>query len=141
MSGLATQAGTDSSDTRPSWEQVQEQLADMPGEDGVRRRRDAYRPYFLRFGHDVRIAERCRFAHPGRIEIDDDVRINIGALIYGSGGVRMRRWKVRSRFLTFRNRTVPLWSTPRMRPADFSWTRNESYSSTWKYSIGSKQLR
>src|SRR5215510_8301565 len=73
------------------WEDVQTQLGDLPGEEGIVRRRDAYAEYFLGFGRDVRIAEGCRFHHPDRIVLDDDVRINVGALIYGSGGIRIGR--------------------------------------------------
>lgn len=76
---------------RPGFEDVQAELADIPGEEGIRRRREAYRPYFLRFGKDVRIGEGCRFYHPQRISLDDDVRINVNALVYGSGGVHIGR--------------------------------------------------
>jgi len=45
----------------------------------------------MRMGRDVYIAEGCRFYHPDRIVIEDDARFNIGALIYGSGGVWIGR--------------------------------------------------
>ncbi|NDV27502.1 acyltransferase [Desulfovibrio sp. JC010] len=74
-----------------SWEEVQTELADQSGESGILARSKAYKPYFLRFGRGVRIEEGCRFSHPGRIVLDDDTRINQGALIYGSGGIRLGR--------------------------------------------------
>jgi acetyltransferase-like isoleucine patch superfamily enzyme len=74
-----------------NWESVQRQYADVPGEEGVALRREHYTPFFLRLGRDVMIEEGCRFYHPDRIVLDDDVRINIGALVYGSGGVRIGR--------------------------------------------------
>jgi acetyltransferase-like isoleucine patch superfamily enzyme len=74
-----------------AWEAVQDALADLPGEEGVRRRSESYAPFFLRFGRDVFIAAGCRFYHPQRIELEDDVRFNEGALVYGSGGVRIGR--------------------------------------------------
>lgn len=76
---------------KTDWESVQAELADLPGEDAIVRRREAYAEYFMRMGQDVRIGEGCRFYHPERISLDDDVRINVGALIYGSGGVRIGR--------------------------------------------------
>lgn len=74
-----------------SWEEVQTRYADLPGAEGVEQRRLRYRPFFLRMGRDVVIHEGCRFYHPDRIVLEDDVRINIGALIYGSGGIRIGR--------------------------------------------------
>ncbi len=74
-----------------AWESVQDALADLPGEEGVRRRGESYAPFFLRFGREVFIAAGCRFYHPQRIALDDDVRFNEGALVYGSGGVRIGR--------------------------------------------------
>jgi acetyltransferase-like isoleucine patch superfamily enzyme len=74
-----------------TWEAVQAQYADMPGIAGVEARRKHYAPFFLRMGHDVMIEEGCRFYHPDRIVLEDDVRINIGALIYGSGGIWIGR--------------------------------------------------
>lgn len=73
------------------WEAVQALHADLPGEDGAARRAGAYAPYFLRFGKQVFIAPGCRFHHPQRIVLEDDVRINEQALLYGSGGVRIGR--------------------------------------------------
>lgn len=75
----------------PPWETIQAELADIPGEEGVVRRREGYAPYFLRMGRDVWIFEGCRFSHPQHIVLDDDVRINDGAIIYGSGGVWIGR--------------------------------------------------
>lgn len=76
---------------RDAWSEVQDALADLPGDDGAERRRAAYAPFFLRFGADVRIDAGCRFYFPERIALDDDVRINLGALVYGSGGVWIGR--------------------------------------------------
>lgn len=73
------------------WHKIQSELADLPGAEGIEERRKAYRPYFLRFGKDIVIEEGCRFYCPERISLDDDVRLNIGALIYGSGGVHIGR--------------------------------------------------
>lgn len=73
------------------FQRLQERIGDLPGRRGVELRRDRYAPYFLRMGRDVVIEEGCRFSHPDRIILEDDVRINIGALIYGSGGVRIGR--------------------------------------------------
>lgn len=70
---------------------MQAELADLPGEEGIERRRHAYGPFFLRMGTGVRISEGCRFTHPHRIVLDDDARINQSALIYGSGGVIIGR--------------------------------------------------
>lgn len=74
-----------------SWESVQGRYADTPGEAGIRLRRIHYAPYFMRFGCGVVIEEGCRFAHPDRIVLDDDARLNIGCLVYGSGGVWIGR--------------------------------------------------
>lgn len=73
------------------WESVQKKLADIPGHEGARLRRERYAPYFLRFGKDVNIDEGCRFSHPDRIALEDDVRINVGGLFYGSGGIHIGR--------------------------------------------------
>jgi acetyltransferase-like isoleucine patch superfamily enzyme len=73
------------------WAVIQNRLADIPGEKGVRLRSEAYKPFFLRFGDGVRIEEGCRIYHPERIVLEDDVRINVGGLIYGSGGVHIGR--------------------------------------------------
>jgi acetyltransferase-like isoleucine patch superfamily enzyme len=78
-------------DAADDWETVQARFADLPGEDGISVRREAYRPFFLRLGADVRIEAGCRFALPDRIIIDDDARINLGGLFYGSGGIRIGR--------------------------------------------------
>ncbi len=76
---------------RRQWETVQASLADQPGPQGVERRQEAYQPFFLKLGRGVIIHEGCRFTHPERIVLEDDVRINCQALIYGSGGVRLGR--------------------------------------------------
>lgn len=73
------------------WGATQDACADVPGAAGIALRRERYAPFFLRFGRDVVIEEGCRFYHPDRIVIDDDARINIGALIYGSGGLWIGR--------------------------------------------------
>ena len=70
---------------------IQDQFADIPGEEGVLERQRQYKDFFLRFGKDVRIEAGCHFTHPQGIVLDDDVRINRGALIYGSGGVWIGR--------------------------------------------------
>lgn len=74
-----------------AWESVQSRLADLPGEDGANRRAAEYAPFFLRFGARVFIAQGCRFYHPQRIALEDDVRFNENALVYGSGGVHVGR--------------------------------------------------
>jgi len=76
---------------KENWNTIQDKLADIPGKEGIEKRRNAYQPYFLRFGRDIMIEEGCRFYYPERISLDDDVRINIGGLIYGSGGVHIGR--------------------------------------------------
>lgn len=73
------------------WDEIQAELADIPGEKGVALRAEAYAPFFLRFGAGVRIEEGCRFHRPEGIVLDDDVRINVGTLVYGSGGVHFGR--------------------------------------------------
>lgn len=73
------------------WEEIQDRFADVPGEDGVALRSEFYAPFFLRFGEQVRIDQNCRFYHPDRIVLEDDVRINREALVYGSGGVWIGR--------------------------------------------------
>ncbi|MBL9119720.1 MAG: acyltransferase [Phycisphaerae bacterium] len=73
------------------WDAAQVKYGDMPGEDGARKRADAYAPFFLRFGDRVFISPGCRFYHPHRITLEDDVRFNEGALVYGSGGVHFGR--------------------------------------------------
>src|SRR5690554_5978712 len=74
-----------------TWADIQAKYADLPGIAGVEARRKHYAPFFLRMGRDVVIEEGCRFYHPDRIVLDDDARINIGALVYGSGGVWIGR--------------------------------------------------
>lgn len=74
-----------------SWDSVQARYADTPGGTGVRLRQFHYAPYFMRFGSEVVIEEGCRFYHPDRIVLDDDARLNIGCLVYGSGGVWIGR--------------------------------------------------
>lgn len=73
------------------WEDIQQKFADIPGKDGIEARRKAYAPYFLKYGKDVSIDEGCRFYHPDHIELDDDVRVNVNGLFYGSGGIRVGR--------------------------------------------------
>ncbi|TWO72105.1 acyltransferase [Caenimonas sedimenti] len=80
-----------SSDDAESFQALQARLGDLPGEAGAARRRKEYAPFFLRMGRDVHIEEGCRFYHPDRIVLDDDARLNIGALVYGSGGVWIGR--------------------------------------------------
>ena len=75
----------------PDWDAVQIEFADVPGRAGIESRREAYAPFFLRMGTGVQISEGCRFSHPERIVLDDDARVNCGALIYGSGGVWIGR--------------------------------------------------
>jgi acetyltransferase-like isoleucine patch superfamily enzyme len=87
----ATPSFADAAAFTRAWESVQDALADLPGEEGARRRSASYAPFFLRFGRDVFIAAGCRFYHPQRIALEDDVRFNEGALVYGSGGVRIGR--------------------------------------------------
>lgn len=72
------------------WQAVQQELA-TAGSSGTARRAAAYPRFFSRFGDGVIIAEQCHFSHPEHIELHDDCRINIGALIYGSGGVSIGR--------------------------------------------------
>lgn len=74
-----------------TWDDIQAKYADIPGEAGIIARKEAYQPFFLKMAESVRIEEGCRFYHPDQIALDDDVRINIGALIYGSGGIRIGR--------------------------------------------------
>ncbi len=74
-----------------AFETIQDKYGDIPGERGAELRRQKYAPYFLRMGRDVYIAEGCRFYHPDRIVLEDDTRFNVGALIYGSGGVWIGR--------------------------------------------------
>jgi acetyltransferase-like isoleucine patch superfamily enzyme len=76
---------------RESFEIIQDKYGDIPGEHGAELRRRKYARYFLRMGRDVYIAEGCRFYHPDRIVLEDDARFNVGALIYGSGGVWIGR--------------------------------------------------
>lgn len=73
------------------WEATQSRLVDLPGEAGIALRCKEYRRFFLRLADDVRIDVGCHFTHPERIAIDSDARINRGALVYGSGGVRIGR--------------------------------------------------
>ena len=73
------------------WDAAQVKYGDLPGEEGARKRADAYAPFFLRFGDRVFISPGCRFYHPHRITLEDDVRFNEGALVYGSGGVHFGR--------------------------------------------------
>jgi acetyltransferase-like isoleucine patch superfamily enzyme len=73
------------------FEAAQAQFADLPGEHGILQRQKHYARFFLRFGKGVQIEAGCHFAHPERIVLDDDARINIGAMIYGSGGVWIGR--------------------------------------------------
>jgi acetyltransferase-like isoleucine patch superfamily enzyme len=73
------------------FEHLQEMLGDIPGQRGAELRREKYTPYFLRMGRDVFIAEGCRFTHPDGIVLEDDVRFNVGALVFGSGGVWVGR--------------------------------------------------
>lgn len=79
------------SDASTEWDLVQARCADVPGKAGVELRRREYAPFFLRLAADVVIEERCRFYHPDRVILDDDARLDIGCLIYGSGGVRIGR--------------------------------------------------
>lgn len=48
-----TRTVTEKNISLPEWETVQAELADIPGADGVERRREGYGPYFLRMGRDV----------------------------------------------------------------------------------------
>ncbi|UCD74894.1 MAG: acyltransferase [Phycisphaerales bacterium] len=86
-----TRMPAEQDEPQAAWETVQAELADVPGEEGIARRREAYAPFFLRMGRGVRIFEGCRFSHPQHIVLDDDARINNGAIIYGSGGVWIGR--------------------------------------------------
>lgn len=80
-----------SKDQLGDWETVQARWADVPGLKGIEERRRHYAPFFLRFGEGIVIEQGCRFYHPDRICLDDDARINVDALIYGSGGVWIGR--------------------------------------------------
>lgn len=73
------------------FEAAQAQFAELPGEYGILQRQKQYARFFLRFGKGVRIEAGCHFTHPERIVLDDDARINRGAMIYGSGGVWIGR--------------------------------------------------
>ncbi len=74
-----------------SWAKIQERYADMPGQKGIEERKKAYAQYFMRYGEGVSIDEGCRISHPWNIVLDDDARINIRTIIYGSGGVWIGR--------------------------------------------------
>ncbi len=74
-----------------NWETIQRRYADIEGERGAKLRLKHYAPFFLRMGQNVHIEHGCRFYHPIRIVLDDDARLNIGVLIYGSGGVWIGR--------------------------------------------------
>lgn len=74
-----------------AFEEIQDKYGDIPGDRGAELRRREYAPYFMRMGRAVYIAEGCRFYHPDRIVLEDDARFNIGALVYGSGGVWIGR--------------------------------------------------
>ena len=76
---------------RRSWEDVQAEFSNVPGTRGIDLRYEHYAPFFLRMGRNVRIDRGCCFYHPDRIVLDDDVRINVEALIYGSGGLFIGR--------------------------------------------------
>jgi len=73
------------------WVDVQARFADLPGEKGIALRAKHYAPFFLGFGSGVQIEEGCRFFKPEFIFLEDDVRINIGGLFYGSGGIVIGR--------------------------------------------------
>ncbi len=73
------------------WESVQRRLKNVPGEEGKRLRREAYRKYFGGFGKNVSIDEGCEFWHPQFIVIEDNVKISKELLAYGSGGLRFGR--------------------------------------------------
>ena len=77
--------------TSKSWDEVQNEYADIPGKEGQVERYNAYKPFFLGMGSDVVIEPNCRFFLPERIILEDDVRINVQGLIYGSGGLRIGR--------------------------------------------------
>lgn len=77
--------------TRERWEALQARLAHLEGEDGIARRRAAYREHFLQLEEDVRIEPGCYFGHPENIALEQDVRINRGAIMLGSGGIRLGR--------------------------------------------------
>lgn len=76
---------------KEEWEKVQISYADVPGLEGVALRRLHYAPFFLGFGHEVVVEEGCRFYHPWQIVLEDDVRINLRGLFYGSGGIYIGR--------------------------------------------------
>lgn len=78
-------------ETPLDWSEIQTRYADVPGEEGIALRQQHYGPFFLRFGRGVRISESCRFFSPERIVLEDDTRINIGGLFYGSGGLVIGR--------------------------------------------------
>lgn len=73
------------------FETLQSELAHVPGPSGAKLRAERYAPFFLRMGRNVYIAEGCHFAHPDRIVLEDDVRFNVDALVFGSGGVWIGR--------------------------------------------------
>ena len=74
-----------------TFEEIQAKFSRIPGEEGYLLRKRYYRPYFLRLGKDVRIAENCHFEHPDKIVLEDDARINREGLFYGSGGIHIGR--------------------------------------------------
>jgi len=77
--------------TDSSWARVQAELTEVPGEEGVRRRCEAYAGYFLRLGRGVAIEAGCRFARPDRIALHDGARIGAGSRLDGEGGIWIGR--------------------------------------------------
>jgi len=73
------------------WESVQKFYEGILGEEGVQLRLKYYTPFFLKIGINVRISENCRFYKPEHIILEDNTRINIECLVYGSGGVKIGR--------------------------------------------------
>ena len=90
MERAAADPGSSRRDRR-SWELVQAELSSIEGDEGIRRRAEAYAPYFQRFGAGVRILPCCHFSSPWRIVLDDGAGINRNAIIEGSSGVRIGR--------------------------------------------------
>lgn len=80
-----------STDHASAWFRLQEQLMNVPGEEGIQLREERYRPFFHRLGRDVRILNGCYFSTPWRIVLDDNAGINQGAIIEGSSAIRIGR--------------------------------------------------
>lgn len=76
---------------KEEFKKIQDKYGDIPGNRGAQLRRKKYRPYFLRIGRNVHIAEGCRFYYPERIVLDDYAHLNEGVIINCPGGVWIGR--------------------------------------------------